>query len=259
MSYIDLIIKIIRVIYDLFTHFRVTHTPESTGKETSAKGKALNDIKEIECAIVKNNIDNVNILFNRLRSDIELLGVSTDTGVSREGTGSDTIQHGNTPARQRVLSGVGSVDIRSVQTEQNTDYAPPGVPRRTETNRVIFHHSDSDFGDAKLIHKWHKERGFICIGYHYVIPKKGHFQHGRKLQLRGAHTKGKNFDSVGVCIIGKLQKDSMTNSQECEAMRIYHDLCRAYGKELEIEFHHEECPGKHLNRETFVKMLKAAI
>ncbi len=38
-----------------------------------------------------------------------------------------------------------------------------------EIKRIIIHHSASDFGDAKLIDKWHKERGWKGIGYHFVV------------------------------------------------------------------------------------------
>ena len=38
-----------------------------------------------------------------------------------------------------------------------------------EIKKIIIHCSDSEFGDAALIDKWHKERGWTGIGYHYVI------------------------------------------------------------------------------------------
>jgi N-acetylmuramoyl-L-alanine amidase len=85
-----------------------------------------------------------------------------------------------------------------------------------EVKKIILHCSDSDYGTASLIRKWHtKERGWSDIGYHYVItngvqescrPYKpeddGVIQDGRPLEIQGAHVKGHNSDSIGICLIG---------------------------------------------------------
>ena len=259
MSVVDIIIKVLQVVYRLALNYRVNHTPGSTEKERSIKEKTLDDIRKIEKAVVEGDTDYINIMFKQLCTDVGVLGVSTDTGGTGERTGGDPIRHGDTPSGQRVLQSESGVVVGSIQAEPNPAYAPTGVPRRAETNRVIFHHSASVFGDVEIINSWHKERGFSCIGYHYVVPKKGHFEHGRKLQLIGAHARGRNGDSVGVCIVGHLGQKGMTDSQEQQCLRLYHDLCRAYSKKLEIEFHHEECPGKFLDRELFTKMLESVI
>ena len=87
--------------------------------------------------------------------------------------------------------------------------------------RAIIHASDSVFGNAALITKWHLDRGFNTIAYHYVIlngllsPSKhhsyfnGHIETGRpmdddsdfELDEKGAHAFGYN-NSVGICLIG---------------------------------------------------------
>lgn len=82
-------------------------------------------------------------------------------------------------------------------------------------NEIILHCSDSKFGDAALIDAWHKERGWSGIGYHYVIlngrPKgsksyerdlDGAVQEGRPISKSGAHVRGRNSNSIGVCLIG---------------------------------------------------------
>ena len=81
--------------------------------------------------------------------------------------------------------------------------------------KIIIHCSDSDFGDAALIDKWHKERGWEGIGYHYVIMNSyrskdnykkeddGLIEFGRPVEKVGAHCKGENADSVGICLIGR--------------------------------------------------------
>jgi N-acetylmuramoyl-L-alanine amidase len=87
---------------------------------------------------------------------------------------------------------------------------------------MVIHCSDSNFGDAKIIDSWHKERGFREIGYNYVIlngqktPRQtwpdfdGVIEPGRNLDNDtwveeseiGAHALGFNDRSIGVCLIG---------------------------------------------------------
>ncbi len=83
-------------------------------------------------------------------------------------------------------------------------------------NSIIIHCSDSDWGSRDVIDKWHRERGWSEIGYHYVITNgflktgsiyneadDGIIQPGRSLDKAGAHCKGHNADSIGICLIGK--------------------------------------------------------
>jgi len=92
--------------------------------------------------------------------------------------------------------------------------------KKREIKKVIIHCSDSEFGDAALIDRWHKERGWKGIGYHFVIlngcrkatatgfqPYKkeddGLIQQGRTVEEVGAHCEGQNHDSIGICLIGR--------------------------------------------------------
>lgn len=60
------------------------------------------------------------------------------------------------------------------------------------------------------IDRWHKARGFKCIGYHYVIYRDGSVHTGRPLAEVGAHCKKRNAHSIGICYIGGLAKDGKT-------------------------------------------------
>jgi N-acetylmuramoyl-L-alanine amidase len=60
------------------------------------------------------------------------------------------------------------------------------------------------------IDKWHKERGFKCIGYHYVIYRDGTYHRGRQDSEIGAHCTGHNANSIGICYIGGVTKDGKT-------------------------------------------------
>ncbi len=61
------------------------------------------------------------------------------------------------------------------------------------------------------IERWHRERGFDSIGYHYIIYLDGSIHFGRPVEQAGAHCKGHNANSIGVCYVGGLSKDGKTS------------------------------------------------
>lgn len=63
-----------------------------------------------------------------------------------------------------------------------------------------------DFGAAD-IDRWHRDRGFNGIGYHFVVRLDGTIETGRLLSLAGAHTTGHNQNTIGICYIGGLDED----------------------------------------------------
>jgi len=73
--------------------------------------------------------------------------------------------------------------------------------------------------------------GWSDIGYHYVIRRNGQTQTGRDLSTRGAHVKGYNDVSWGICLIGGLDKDgnpdcNYTKKQYIELDRLLTELYR---------------------------------
>ena len=57
---------------------------------------------------------------------------------------------------------------------------------------------------AKEINDWHLQRGWSGIGYHFVIKRNGDLETGRDLLKDGAHCKGNNKDTIGVCLVGGI-------------------------------------------------------
>lgn len=73
--------------------------------------------------------------------------------------------------------------------------------------------------DAQDIDAWHKKRGWLGCGYHYVVLLDGTVQMGRPERMAGAHVKGYNHNSIGICYIGGLDangkpKDTRTPQQK---------------------------------------------
>lgn len=87
----------------------------------------------------------------------------------------------------------------------------PAVKRNIK--EIIVHCSATpegkDFTVAD-IRKWHLQRGFSDIGYHYVIYRDGTVNKGRSENITGAHCTGHNSISIGICYIGGVEKDGKT-------------------------------------------------
>jgi N-acetyl-anhydromuramyl-L-alanine amidase AmpD len=63
------------------------------------------------------------------------------------------------------------------------------------------------------ITRWHvQDRGFSDIGYHFVIRRDGTIETGRDVNEPGAHAKGHNANSLGVCLVGGMSADGKPDS-----------------------------------------------
>ena len=94
---------------------------------------------------------------------------------------------------------------------------------RQETSYIVIHCSQTrpsqDIG-AKEIDRWHREKGWLQIGYAIVITRKGEIQRGREDDAVQAAVKGYNHTSFNLCLIGgakeenwKLEDDNFTGEQ----------------------------------------------
>jgi len=79
-----------------------------------------------------------------------------------------------------------------------------------DITRIVVHCSatkaEQDIGMHE-INEWHKNKGWSMIGYHSVIKRNGTVEGGRPLNKTGAHVKGHNHYTLGVCMVGGLDKD----------------------------------------------------
>lgn len=72
---------------------------------------------------------------------------------------------------------------------------------------IIIHCSATPCGQdftAADIDRWHRQRSFNGIGYHFVIRLDGTVENGRAIEKPGAHCTGWNNRSIGICYIGGL-------------------------------------------------------
>lgn len=76
---------------------------------------------------------------------------------------------------------------------------------------------------AKEIDRMHRQRGFLRIGYHYVIRRDGTVETGRPEDMVGAHVEGHNTHNLGVCLVGgtdeKLKPENNYTDAQFDALR----------------------------------------
>ena len=105
------------------------------------------------------------------------------------------------------------------------------------------------------IKKWHLARGFVDIGYHFVIKRDGSIDKGRDLdgdglviEEIGAHAKGVNSVSIGICYAGgvmekdkKTAEDNRTPAQLETMKKLVKELAKQY-PEAQVRGH-RDFPG----------------
>ena len=101
-----------------------------------------------------------------------------------------------------------------------------------EIKKIVIHCSDSDnmqHDNLETIKKWHvEERGWKEVGYHFVITKSEGIKKARRIDIQGAHVKGHNEDSIGICLTGKhiftLKQLILCNQLIKDLKNIYKDV-----------------------------------
>lgn len=132
--------------------------------------------------------------------------------------------------------------------------------------KIIIHCADTHNGmrlarfgktAAQRIDDWHEKAGFRreinnriafnrslgYIGYHFVIDTDGTVESGRKVGERGAHVKGQNTGSIGICLVGYSK---FTLKQWQALAKLVHQLSAQY-PDASLHGHREFaakfCPG----------------
>lgn len=128
-------------------------------------------------------------------------------------------------------------------------------------NKIIVHCSATPEGrevTVEDITRWHRERGFSTIGYHYIIYLDGSVHLGRSLLEQGAHCTGQNKFSIGICYIGglakdgKTPKDTRTVAQKVSLIKLTNSLLRKYELKPDKVYGHNQfankaCPSFDIN------------
>ena len=112
-----------------------------------------------------------------------------------------------------------------------------------EIKRIIIHCSATKPSMdvcAEDIKQWHIGKGWVDIGYHYVIKRDGTLEQGRDRRTAGAHAKGHNFSSAGVCLVGGIDEEK--NADDNFTLKQYNTLIQLISF-LKMTFPIEEVLG----------------
>lgn len=119
---------------------------------------------------------------------------------------------------------------------------------------IVIHCSatrvDRDF-TAKDVDTAHRFRGFSCWGYHYYVRKSGQIEPMRDEDTVGAHARGYNSISLGVCFEGGLDAngkpaDTRTPRQKEALHRLVGELLQRY-PEAKVVGHRDLSPDTNYN------------
>ena len=123
---------------------------------------------------------------------------------------------------------------------------------------IVIHYSatypDQDITRA-TVDKWHRDRGFREIGYHWFIRRDGTLEEGRAEGTLGAHVRGHNSGTIGICWAGGLERSSgpntgvwnPTDAQEKTLIQLIRDIQKRHPDAKRVIGHKDlvptECPG----------------
>lgn len=148
--------------------------------------------------------------------------------------------------------------------------------RMHHVRRIILHHSEFDFSGYgsirevfEAIDSWHRKKWATGFGYHYLVGNgngvpAGRLVMGRPWKYKGAHCRGNNSDSLGICVIGNFMKNPPKKEQIDKLVDFLTSFCAVHGLDPEgtykktgkpiISGHQDwnatDCPGS-----TFYPML----
>lgn len=138
------------------------------------------------------------------------------------------------------------------------------MAKRTETTHLVVHCSASkpsqDWGVYE-IDRMHRARGFLKVGYGWVIRRDGTIEKGRGWDEIGAHAKEGGFNRIspGICLIGGVSErplkyipgnpwngsdaeDNFTDDQFLSLFDLVKQGWNHFGKRLPV-IGHRDIPG----------------
>lgn len=94
-------------------------------------------------------------------------------------------------------------------------------------SEIVIHCSATppsmDIG-AREIRSWHLAKGWRDIGYHFVVRRDGKIELGRPLEQTGAHVRGFNANSIGICYVGGVNESGHATDTRTEAQNVSLEL-----------------------------------
>lgn len=158
-------------------------------------------------------------------------------------------------------------------------FPPSRLENKSRWQGIIIHHSESFYGSAAHIDKYHKSRGWDGLGYHFVINngvfKNGYGERdgvvevgyrwrgqktGAHCKVNGDHSNYWNRHTIGICLIGDFEQTLPTKRQWQSLIKLVRFLQQRYNIPANKICGHRDieptaCPGKNFS----MPGLKAAL
>ena len=118
----------------------------------------------------------------------------------------------------------------------------------------IIIHCTATFADQRVtvadITRWHKQRGWKTIGYHYIVDQAGNIFEGRPIEQPGAHCLNHNQNSIGIAYCGGLNHegkptDTRTPEQRAALLGLLTELKQRFPEAVihsHSDFASKACP-----------------
>jgi hypothetical protein len=173
--------------------------------------------------------------------------------------------------------GGGAVSLADIQV--------PGGIERHRWKVIVVHHSDSAKSSPQGMDSWHRQRGWECLGYHFVIGNGINYPDGQlfvgprwRQQKTGAHTKASagryfgtfradnffNEHGIGICLIGDFEHGRPTARQLQTLQDLIAVLSGATDASVTQVYGHGEvthktaCPGRLMDMGALRRAVAAA-
>lgn len=120
--------------------------------------------------------------------------------------------------------------------------------RRGSTDEIILHHAEASHASVEEVNRWHLERGWTCIGYHFYVRKDGKVYRGRPEWAVGAHAQGHNSRAIGICCEGAYMTETMPAAQLAALKSLIAEMMAKYkGAKLlrHCDVNSTDCPGRN--------------
>lgn len=133
------------------------------------------------------------------------------------------------------------------------------LDKRERTSLIVIHHAEATECTIEDIQRWHLDYRWSGCGYHYFIRKDGRIYTGRSEDTIGAHCRGNNIQSIGICLEGNFNKENIKKKQINALVRLCKTIMTKYNIE-EIRGHRElfqtDCPGNKFPLEDIKRSIR---
>ena len=116
--------------------------------------------------------------------------------------------------------------------------------------QIIIHHSASTIHTAEDFARWHIQRGWPGIGYHFVIEKDGRILQTNPLTNISYGASGENTKSIHIVLSGNFDVEQPTKAQLNSLEKLIPHLEQQLNRNLSVSGHKDHgqtaCPGAYL-------------